>query len=112
MPRESNSDSPKTTRLQRAAPGRMRLASMAESWGLNPVAPYLTLAALTVRWLTVRLALDEVWRKTKESNPAGSAPAHGFQDRLATIHRHLPNVKERYGGQGEGRTLMPEGVSF
>ena len=65
-----------------------------------------------MRWLTVRLALGEVWRKMKESNPAGLVPAHGFQDRLATIHRHLPNVKERYGGQGEGRTLMPEGVSF
>jgi hypothetical protein len=89
MPRESNSDSPKTTRLQRAAPIRMRLASMAESRESNPVAPYLTLAALAVRWLTVRLALDEIWRKMKESNPAGSAPAHGFQDRLATIHRHF-----------------------
>ena len=65
-----------------------------------------------MRWLTVRLALGEVWRKMKESNPAGLVPAHGFQDRLATIHRHLPYVKELYGGQGEGRTLMPEGVSF
>lgn len=110
MPRELNSDSPETTRLQRAAPGRMHPWPRAgES---NPVAPYLTLAALAARWLTVRLALDEVWRKMKESNPAGSAPAHGFQDRLATIHRHLPNVKERCGGQGEGRTLVREGVSF
>jgi hypothetical protein len=111
MPGESNSDSPKTTRLQRAAPkSRMRLASMAESWGVEPRRAVSD--ACRVSSAVVYLALDEVWRKMKESNPAGSAPAHGFQDRLATTHRHLPYVKERCGGQGEGRTLMPEGVSF
>jgi hypothetical protein len=29
----------------------------------------------------------------EESNPTGSSPVHGFQDRSPTIQRHLPQMK-------------------
>ena len=51
--------------------------------------------ALAVRWLTVCLALGKnYWREVEESNSTDSSPVHGFQDRSATSHRHLPHVKE------------------
>ena len=51
--------------------------------------------ALAARWPTVCLALGKnYWREVQESNSTGSAPVHGFQDRSATNHRHLPHVKD------------------
>ena len=40
---------------------------------------------------------ENYWREVEESNSTGSAPVHGFQDRSATNHRHLPHVKELKG---------------
>ncbi len=64
-----------------------------------------------MRWLTVCLALGEnYWREVEESNSTGSAPVHGFQDRSATNHRHLPHVKELLVAEKRLELLRPKAL--
>ena len=81
-------------RLRRSAANHIRVTPNGREHESRTHSSCYGVGALAVRWLTVCLALGEVWREVEESNSTGSVPVHGFQDRSATNHRHLPHVKE------------------